>query len=82
MGWEERRENIKTRHKFYELPTILWTVRNLGTGVIIIYKNVPLHTASENKAKANKRVNVTFMINLLLAEILRKLTSFCDLLCT
>jgi len=34
MGWEERRENIKTKHQAYELSIVLWTVRNLGRGAI------------------------------------------------
>lgn len=56
MGWEESRENIKTSIRSYESSTILWTVKNLGRGVITIYKNAPLPTALENKAKKNKKV--------------------------
>lgn len=40
----------------YESSTILWTVKNLGRGVITICKNAPLPTALENKAKKNKKV--------------------------
>lgn len=71
-GEKISRQSIKS----YESSTILWTVKNLATGVTIIYKNAPLPLALESKAKTNKKVKVIFRINLSLANLLGKLTSF------
>lgn len=70
-GEKISRQSIKS----YESSTILRTVKNLGTGVIISYKNTPLPTALENKAKTDKKVKVIFRVNLLLVNLLGKLTS-------